>query len=80
MIFHLKKRYKNLTLDSSLPFRFANIKVNSKLDLKKNKSIQKDLNINIALQLDNGQRLTQSFPSSTTLWQILKAFEPSATG
>jgi tether containing UBX domain for GLUT4 len=36
--------------------------------------------VNIALQLPNNKRLTEKFPSSTSIWQVLRRFESGAGG
>ncbi|KAF9166049.1 hypothetical protein DFQ26_008803 [Actinomortierella ambigua] len=69
------------TLDLSLRIRYVNIAPGAKLELikvPKNKSAPS--NVNIALQLEDGERRVQAFPVTSTLWEVLIAFEQASGG
>ncbi|KAF9972982.1 hypothetical protein BGZ73_003832 [Actinomortierella ambigua] len=68
-------------LDLSLRIRYVNIAPGTKLELikvPKNKSAPSS--VNIALQLEDGERRVQTFPVTSTLWEILVAFEQASGG
>ncbi|KAG0351760.1 Tether containing UBX domain for GLUT4 [Podila minutissima] len=68
-------------LDLSLSIRYANIAPGTKLELVKiprNKGAP--TNVDVALQLEDGARFIQTFAITTTLWDILLAFEQSSNG
>ncbi|XP_012942287.1 tether containing UBX domain for GLUT4 [Aplysia californica] len=62
-------------LDLSLSVRFSSIPNNAKLELAKSSAARVEQDVTIALQLDSGQRLQDSFPPSVDLWSILIHFE-----
>ncbi|KAF9929283.1 hypothetical protein BGZ65_005860, partial [Modicella reniformis] len=68
-------------LDLSLSIRYANIAPGAKLELVK---IPKDdsapKSVNIALQLESGERMIQLFAITTTLWDVLLGFEKLSNG
>ncbi|XP_046572870.1 tether containing UBX domain for GLUT4-like [Haliotis rubra] len=62
-------------LDLSLSFRYANLPNNAKLELQKLEKSRAEENVGIALQLESGQRLQNSFLPGTSLWDILQHWE-----
>ncbi|KAG0207606.1 Tether containing UBX domain for GLUT4 [Mortierella sp. GBA30] len=68
-------------LDLSLSIRYANIAPGAKLELAR---IPKDrsapTHVDLALQLEDGGRMIQSFAVSTTLWDVLLGFEKASNG
>ncbi|KAG0035543.1 Tether containing UBX domain for GLUT4 [Podila clonocystis] len=74
------KSGRNL-LDLSLSIRYANIAPGTKLDLVKiPRNNGAPTNVDVALQLEDGARFIQKFAITTTLWDILLAFEQSSNG
>ncbi|KAF2433411.1 hypothetical protein EJ08DRAFT_78144 [Tothia fuscella] len=72
----LKHNKKNI--DLSLTYRLSGLHSGAQLELVQ--VSRSPAVVNIALQLPSNQRLTEKFPSSTTLWQILRRFESGAAG
>ncbi|KAL9096171.1 MAG: hypothetical protein Q9165_001694 [Trypethelium subeluteriae] len=71
----------NKVVDLSLSIRLSGLSSGAKLDLVQ--SSRTPSVISIALQLpdsDGSKRLTDKFPSNTSLWQILRRFESGAAG
>jgi tether containing UBX domain for GLUT4 len=77
------RRYKNKVIDTALPFRLTNLPNGAKLDLVvKSKSTGV---VQVALNLPtpyNGRvppngRILKKFPSTFTIWQVLRQFEES---
>jgi tether containing UBX domain for GLUT4 len=68
-------------LDLSLAFRFANLPNNAKLEMVKAATprSQSQGEVMIALQLEHGERLQQTFQPGATLWEVLQQFETSNT-
>ncbi|ETE70361.1 Tether containing UBX domain for GLUT4, partial [Ophiophagus hannah] len=69
-------RFQRTVLDLSLQWRFANLPNNAKLEMvpiSRNR-VGIENTIRIALQLDDGSRLQDTFSSSQTLWDILHHF------
>ncbi|XP_063149346.1 tether containing UBX domain for GLUT4 isoform X2 [Candoia aspera] len=69
-------KFQRTVLDLSLQWRFANLPNNAKLEMvpiSRNR-IGIENTIRIALQLDDGSRLQDTFSSSQTLWDILHHF------
>ncbi|KAG0261363.1 Tether containing UBX domain for GLUT4 [Mortierella polycephala] len=68
-------------LDLSLSIRYANIAPGAKLELAR---IPKDrsapTHVDLALQLEDGGRMIQSFALTTTLWDVLLGFEKASNG
>lgn len=65
------------TVDLTLAFRFSGLSNNAKLELVKAlqpRSLSQG-EVTIALQLESGDRLQESFQPSTTLWDILMYWE-----
>ncbi|KAG8129140.1 hypothetical protein E2320_015835, partial [Naja naja] len=68
--------FQRTVLDLSLQWRFANLPNNAKLEMvpiSRNR-VGTENTIRIALQLDDGSRLQDTFSSSQTLWDILHHF------
>ncbi|ORY04516.1 hypothetical protein K493DRAFT_311361 [Basidiobolus meristosporus CBS 931.73] len=63
-------KYGKSNLDLSLSVRFANLPAGAKLELVRTR-------VNVALQMDEG-RIIQGFPTSTSYWDMLIAFEASS--
>ncbi|KAL9079769.1 MAG: hypothetical protein Q9157_001341, partial [Trypethelium eluteriae] len=71
----------NKVVDLSLSIRLSGLSSGAKLDLVQ--SSRTPSVISIALQLPGSEgstRLTDKFPSNTSLWQILRRFESGAAG
>jgi tether containing UBX domain for GLUT4 len=74
-------RYKNKNVDLSVTYRLAGLPSGAQLDLVQ--SSRSPSVVNIALQLpqtENNARVTEKFPSTTSLWQILRRFEAGVAG
>lgn len=79
------KRYKGKQLDVSIPFRLSGLISGAKLELvqlSRSPSV-----VTVGLQLPESEargipngRLTDKFPSSTTLWLVLRKFEAGVAG
>ncbi|XP_058022986.1 tether containing UBX domain for GLUT4 isoform X2 [Ahaetulla prasina] len=69
-------KFQRTILDLSLQWRFANLPNNAKLEMVPISSNRVGIEntIRIALQLDDGSRLQDTFSSSQTLWDILHHF------
>ena len=78
-------RHNNKTLDLSNPVRLSGLSSNAKLELVK---LSKSPSIvSVALQIPESEsqgvpnnRMADKFPSTTSLWQILRKFESGAAG
>ncbi|PVD37642.1 hypothetical protein C0Q70_00239 [Pomacea canaliculata] len=70
------------TVDLSSTFRFSNLPNNAKLELSKatKPRSQSETEVTIALHLENGDRLQNSFYPSTSLWDILNYWESQDNG
>nr|XP_056713715.1 tether containing UBX domain for GLUT4 [Euleptes europaea] len=69
-------KFQRTVLDLSLQWRFANLPNNARLEMvpiSHNRSGIETM-VRIALQLDDGSRLQDTFCSSQTLWEILGHF------
>ena len=66
--------YQKKEVDSSLPFKNANIPSNSIVELKY-RVLAKNLSVKVALQPPSGQRMTDSFNILSTFWDLLKHWE-----
>ncbi|XP_062976254.1 tether containing UBX domain for GLUT4 [Elgaria multicarinata webbii] len=69
-------KFQRTVLDLSLQWRFANLPNNAKLEMvpiSRNRA-GIETTVRIALQLDDGSRLQDTFCSSQTLWDILHHF------
>uniref|UniRef100_A0A8C6XS96 RBD domain-containing protein n=1 Tax=Naja naja TaxID=35670 RepID=A0A8C6XS96_NAJNA len=74
-------KFQRTVLDLSLQWRFANLPNNAKLEMvpiSRNR-VGTENTIRIALQLDDGSRLQDTFSSSQTLWDILHHFNKHTT-
>ncbi|KAE9980422.1 hypothetical protein BLS_008754 [Venturia inaequalis] len=74
-------KYNNKAIDLSRTYRVAGLPSGAKLELVQ--SSRTPSVVNIALQLpqtENNARLTEKFPSDTTIWQILRRFEAGVAG
>ncbi|KAF9942085.1 Tether containing UBX domain for GLUT4 [Mortierella alpina] len=68
-------------LDLSLSIRYANIAPGAKLELARMPKDKKaPTHVDLALQLEDGGRVIQSFPVSTSLWDVLLGFEKASNG
>ncbi|KAJ6660312.1 hypothetical protein lerEdw1_017735 [Lerista edwardsae] len=69
-------KFQRTVLDLSLQWRFANLPNNAKLEMVpvSHNRVETEAMVRIALQLDNGSRLQDTFCSSQTLWEILGHF------
>lgn len=77
----LKSQDGKKTIELSQPFRLSGLSAGAKLQLvqgSRSPSV-----VNVALQLpesEGGKRLQDKFPSSTSLWLILRKFEDAVAG
>ncbi|XP_037013685.2 tether containing UBX domain for GLUT4 isoform X2 [Artibeus jamaicensis] len=69
-------KFQRTVLDLSLQWRFANLPNNAKLEMvPASRSRQGPENtVRVALQLDDGSRLQDTFCSGQTLWELLSHF------
>ncbi|KAK0261738.1 hypothetical protein LTR91_023554 [Friedmanniomyces endolithicus] len=79
---YILKTANNKPVDLSQPFRLSGLSAGAKLQLVQ--ASRSPAVVNIALQLPEsegvGGRLQDKFPSSTTLWLILRKFEDGVAG
>ncbi|KAF3903381.1 hypothetical protein ABW20_dc0106497 [Dactylellina cionopaga] len=75
-------RHGKTNVDLTLPFRLSRLGPGAKLDLVKREGSKTNTIITVALQfIDNSiPRMIEKFPSSATLWEILKKFEQNSHG
>ncbi|KAM6175870.1 tether containing UBX domain for GLUT4 isoform 1-T1 [Erethizon dorsatum] len=69
-------KFQRTVLDLSLQWRFANLPNNAKLEMVPvSRSRERPENmVRVALQLDDGSRLQDTFCSGQTLWELLSHF------
>ncbi|KAL9618401.1 MAG: hypothetical protein Q9160_006909 [Pyrenula sp. 1 TL-2023] len=68
----------NKTIDLSRTFRLSGLSSGAKLQLVQ--ASRSPSVVSIAVQLPEGPRLVDKFPSDTTIWQVLRRFEEGAAG
>ncbi|XP_008996180.2 tether containing UBX domain for GLUT4 isoform X3 [Callithrix jacchus] len=75
-------KFQRSVLDLSLQWRFANLPNNAKLEMvPASRSREGPENmVRIALQLDDGSRLQDTFCSGQTLWELLSHFAQTRDG
>lgn len=80
-----RDRYKGKQLDLSIPFRLSGLSPGAKLELVQ--SSRSPSVVSVGLQLPESEargvpsgRLTDKFPSTTTLWLVLRKFEAGVAG
>ncbi|XP_028269249.1 tether containing UBX domain for GLUT4 [Parambassis ranga] len=69
-------KFQRTVLDLTLPWRFANLPNNAKLEMVTSTKKQgvADSQVRIALQMEDGSRLQGSFSCGQTLWELLTHF------
>ncbi|XP_008278495.1 tether containing UBX domain for GLUT4 [Stegastes partitus] len=69
-------KFQRTVLDLTLPWRFANLPNNAKLEMvtSSRKQGATDSQVRIALQMEDGSRLQGSFSSGLNLWEVLTHF------
>ncbi|KAM7009925.1 tether containing UBX domain for GLUT4 [Tautogolabrus adspersus] len=69
-------KFQRTTVDLTLPWRFANLPNNAKLEVvtSTRKQAAADSQVRIALQMEDGSRLQGSFSCGQTLWELLAHF------
>ncbi|XP_076584139.1 tether containing UBX domain for GLUT4 [Chaetodon auriga] len=69
-------KFQRTTVDLTLPWRFANLPNNAKLEMVTGtrKQAVADSQVRIALQMEDGSRLQGSFSSGQSLWEVLAHF------
>ena len=75
------KGANNKTLDLSQPFRLSGLSAGAKLQLVQ--ASRSPSVVSVALQLpesEGGGRLSDKFPSSTSLWLVLRKYEDGVAG
>ncbi|CAG8605289.1 3970_t:CDS:2, partial [Acaulospora colombiana] len=65
-------------LDLSLSVRFANLAPGAKLDLIRITAPKVHSDVQVALQVEDGGRVIEKFPITTSLWDMLVHFENSS--
>ena len=73
-MFYLFRHGKKF-LDLSHTVRLSGLPNLAKLELVKSDVSRAEEQVIVALQLPNGERLQSEFPPSTTLWDLLLAWE-----
>ncbi|KAK6334757.1 hypothetical protein TWF718_010205 [Orbilia javanica] len=75
-------RHGKTNVDLTLPFRLSRLGPGAKLDLVRREGGKAGSIITVALQfIDNSiPRMIEKFPSSATLWELLKKFEANSGG
>nr|KAF6415005.1 ASPSCR1 tether for SLC2A4, UBX domain containing [Molossus molossus] len=75
-------KFQRSVLDLSLQWRFANLPNNAKLEMvpASRSRVGPENTVRIALQLDDGSRLQDTFCSGQTLWELLSRFPQTRTG
>jgi len=68
-------KHYNKILDLSSTVRFSNLSNNAQLELVKAVTSKTETNVQIVLQLTNGQRLMTDFPTTQSLWEILSYWQ-----
>lgn len=68
-------KHQRTILDVQLPFRYANLPNNAKLEMVKCKVARKSAPTQLALQVPSGDRLQHSFAPSVSLWDVLEHWE-----
>ncbi|KAM9363163.1 tether containing UBX domain for GLUT4 isoform 1-T1 [Symphorus nematophorus] len=69
-------KFQRTTVDLTLPWRFANLPNNAKLEMvtSARKQAVADSQVRIALQMEDGSRLQGSFSCGQSLWELLTHF------
>uniref|UniRef100_A0A3Q0RFQ7 ASPSCR1 tether for SLC2A4, UBX domain containing n=1 Tax=Amphilophus citrinellus TaxID=61819 RepID=A0A3Q0RFQ7_AMPCI len=69
-------KFQRTVVDLTLPWRFANLPNNAKLEMvtSTRKQAVADSQVRIALQMEDGSRLQGSFSCGQTLWEVLTHF------
>ncbi|XP_054897353.1 tether containing UBX domain for GLUT4 [Poeciliopsis prolifica] len=69
-------KFQRTVLDLTLPWRFANLPNNAKLEMvtSTRKQSGADSQVRIALQMEDGSRLQGSFSSGQSLWEVIAHF------
>ncbi|KAM6940045.1 tether containing UBX domain for GLUT4 [Xenentodon cancila] len=70
-------RFQRTVLDLTLPWRFANLPNNAKLEMvtTSRKQGAADSQVRIALQMEDGSRYQGSFTSGQSLWELITHFQ-----
>ncbi|KAJ8366604.1 hypothetical protein AAFF_G00348590 [Aldrovandia affinis] len=74
-------KFQRAVLDLSLQWRFASLPNNAKLEMVPSTRQRTDgeSRVRIALQLEDGSRLQDSFSSAQTLWELISHFPQTRT-
>uniref|UniRef100_A0A3Q4AYW5 RBD domain-containing protein n=1 Tax=Mola mola TaxID=94237 RepID=A0A3Q4AYW5_MOLML len=69
-------KFQRTTVDLTLPWRFANLPNNAKLEMvtSARKQAVADTQVRIALQMGDGSRLQDSFSCGQSLWEVVTHF------
>ncbi|XP_015239840.1 PREDICTED: tether containing UBX domain for GLUT4 [Cyprinodon variegatus] len=69
-------KFQRTVLDLTLPWRFANLPNNAKLEMVTSAKKQggAESQVRIALQMEDGSRLQHSFSSGQSLWELITHF------
>ncbi|XP_029013580.1 tether containing UBX domain for GLUT4 [Betta splendens] len=69
-------KFQRTVMDLTLPWRFANLPNNAKLEMvtSTRKQAAADSQVRIALQMEDGSRLQGSFSCAQSLWELLTHF------
>uniref|UniRef100_A0A672Y3M4 RBD domain-containing protein n=1 Tax=Sphaeramia orbicularis TaxID=375764 RepID=A0A672Y3M4_9TELE len=74
-------KFQRTVLDLTMPWRFANLPNNAKLEMvpSARKQAVADSQVRIALQMEDGSRLQDSFSCGQSLWELLTHFPQIST-
>ncbi|XP_068607234.1 tether containing UBX domain for GLUT4 isoform X2 [Brachionichthys hirsutus] len=74
-------KFQRTTVDLTRPWRFANLPNNAKLEMvpSTRKQAGADVQVRIALQMEDGSRLQGSFSCGQTLWELITHFPQIST-
>lgn len=72
-------KHHNKCLDTSMIFRFSGLPNNAQLELAQATKTRSEGTVTLALQLENGTRLTGDFTPGNTLWDVLTHLCPDET-
>ncbi|CAN9509914.1 unnamed protein product [Ophioblennius macclurei] len=67
-------KFQRALVDLTRPWRFANLPNNAKLEMVTSSRKQTEAQVRIALQMEDGSRLQDSFSSGQSLWELITHF------
>uniref|UniRef100_A0A3P9H4L0 RBD domain-containing protein n=1 Tax=Oryzias latipes TaxID=8090 RepID=A0A3P9H4L0_ORYLA len=71
-------KFQRTVLDLTRPWRFANLPNNAKLEMvtSSRKQAAAESQVRVALQMEDGSRLQDSFGCGRSLWELITHFSP----